>query len=133
MSTASVMEVNADDWDEKVLKSKTLIVVDFWHERCPWCKMLEPVYAETAKEYGDKLKFAKFNVLANEENQHVALKYGIMSTPTLMFFCDGRPVQGIAGFMPKEQLKKLIEDVMGKHLECLEKSTELSGSGAKSG
>ena len=127
MSKESVMEVNADDWDEKVLKSKTLILVDFWHERCPWCLKLAPVYAETAKEYEDKLKFAKFNVLANEENRHVALKYGIMSTPTLMFFCDGRSVQGVAGFMPKEQLKKLIDDVRGKYRECLGKSTEISG------
>ena len=121
------MEVNADDWDEKVLKFKTLILVDFWHERCPWCLKLAPVYAETAKEYGDKLKFAKFNVLANEENRQVALKYGIMSTPTLVFFCDGRQVQGITGYMPKEQLKKLIDEVMGKYRECLEKSTEISG------
>lgn len=120
------MEVNADDWEEKVLKSKTLILVDFWHEHCPWCIKLEPVYAETAKEYGDKMKFAKFNVLANEENRHVAIHNGIISTPTLMFFCDGRPVQGIVGFMPKDQLKKLIENVMGKHQECLRKSTKIS-------
>ncbi len=126
------MEVNADDWNEKVLKSKTLIVVDFWHEHCPWCMQLEPVYAETAKEYGNKLKFAKFNALTNEENRHVAIKYGIMSTPSLVFFCDGRPVEAVTGYMTREQLRGLIDNTIDKYQECLEKSTAISSSEAKS-
>ncbi|MDH5438047.1 MAG: thioredoxin family protein [Candidatus Bathyarchaeota archaeon] len=121
----SVLDVNADDWETEILKSDTLVVVDFWHEQCPWCKRLEPIYSEVSEEYKDKVKFAKINVLKSHENQHVAVQYGIMGTPTLVFFCDGRPVETVTGFQPKERLKQLVDDVIDKHRECVEKSTEL--------
>jgi len=126
LSQKSVMDVDAKDWEDKVLKSKMLVLVNFWHEHCPWCKMLDPIYNEVSKEYSGKIKFAKFNVLKSDENREIAIRYGIMSTPTLMFFCDGRPIEGIMGFMPKEHLKHVIEDVTGKYQECLEKSTKLA-------
>lgn len=121
----SVLEVNADDWEREILQYDHLVVVDFWHEQCPWCLRLNPIYSEVAEEYKSKVKFAKLNVLASQENQTVASKYGIMGTPTLVFFCDGRPVETVAGFQPKERLKQLVDDVIGKHRECVEKSTEL--------
>jgi len=48
-----------------------------------------------------------------------------MSTPTLLFFCEGRSVEGAVGFMPKERLKKTLDDVIEKHRECIKQSTEL--------
>lgn len=120
-----VSDVNADDWEKEILDSDTLTVVDFWHERCPWCKRLDPVYSELAEEYKDKVKFAKLNVLQSHENQHVAVKYGVMGTPTLLFFCDGRPIETVVGFQPKESLKQTLDDVIDKHRECIERSTEL--------
>jgi len=122
---SSVIEVNADDWKEKVLEADTLAVVDFWHERCPWCIRLAPIYKEAAKEYEGRVMFASLNVLANHENQHLALQYGVMGTPTIIFFCAGRPVDVTVGFQPKEKLKQLIEDVLKNHKECIRKSTEL--------
>ncbi len=55
----SVLEVNASNWEQEVLQSDILTVVDFWHDRCPWCIKLNPVYDEVAEEYGDKTKFVK--------------------------------------------------------------------------
>jgi len=78
-----VVKTNAANWKEEVLESKELVVVEFWHPQCPYCRILEPVYVELSKEYVSKLKFAKFNVLENPENQELVAKYGIMSTPTL--------------------------------------------------
>jgi thioredoxin 1 len=124
----SVLEVNADSWEREILQSDTLVVVDFWHERCPWCIRLEPVYSEVSEEYENKVKFAKLNVLESSENQQIAAKYGIMGTPTLVFFCDGRPIETVAGFQPKERLKQLVDDVISKHQECIEKSTVLKTS-----
>jgi thioredoxin 1 len=121
----SVLDVNADGWEREILQSNTLVVVDFWHERCPWCKRLEPIYSEVSEEYKNKVKFVKLNVLETQENQQIATKYGIMGTPTLVFFCDGRPVETVAGFQPKERLKQLVDDVISKHRECVEKSTVL--------
>jgi len=120
----SVLDVNVDDWEKEILQSDTLVVVDFWHEQCPWCIRLAPIYSEVSEEYKNKVKFAKLNVLASQENQRTAAKYGIMGTPTLVFFCDGRPVEAVTGFQPKERLKQLVNDVIDKHQECIEKSTE---------
>ena len=124
----SVLDVNADSWEKEILQFATLVIVDFWHEQCPWCIRLNPIYSEVSEEYKDKVKFAKLNVLSSSENQQVAVKYGIMGTPTLVFFCDGRPVETVTGFQPKERLKQLVDDVIGKHRECIEKSTTLKTS-----
>jgi len=125
MHMHSVLDVDADTWEREILRSETLVVVDFWHEKCPWCKRLDPIYSEVSEEYKNKVKFAKLNVLKSHENQHIALKYGIMGTPTLIFFCDGRPIEAVAGFQPKERLKQLVDDMIDKHREGIEKSTEL--------
>ncbi len=121
---SEVLDVSAGDWEKEILQSDTLVLVDFWHERCPWCKRLAPIYSEVAKEYEGKVKFAKLNVLESQDNQEIAVKYGIMGTPTLVFFCEGRPIETIAGFQLKERLKQLVDDMVDKHRECIEKSTE---------
>lgn len=123
----TVVEVNADTWDQEVLKSDVLTLVDFWHERCPWCLRLNPVYEEVATAYEGRVKFVKLNVLASPENRHVAVEQGIMGTPTLTFFCEGRPVETVAGFQPKDRLIALVDDVIAKHRDCLAQSTELPG------
>jgi thioredoxin 1 len=120
-----IVETNATNWKEEILKSKELVVVKFWHPQCPYCKMLEPVYTELSKEYTSKLKFAKFNVLQDQENQELAATYGIMGTPTLKFFCQGRPVQDIVGVLTRDYLRQGIEYAIKKHRECAEKSTPL--------
>lgn len=124
----SVLDVSADDWEREVLQTGTLVLVDFWHERCPWCKRLDPIYSEVAEEYKDKVKFAKLNVLESHENQHIGVKYGVMGTPTLIFFYDGRPLQSVVGFQPKERLKQIVNDMFDKYRECIEKSTELKAA-----
>lgn len=121
----SVLDVNADNWETEVLQSDTLVVVDFWHENCPWCLRLDPIYSEVSEEYKKKVKFAKLNVLSSPENQHLAAKYGVMGTPTLVFFCDRRPIETAVGFQPKDRLKQLIDELVDKHKECIRRSTEL--------
>lgn len=108
----SVLEADASNWDQEVLQSDMLTVVDFWHHRCPWCIKLNPIFNEVAEEYKDKIKFVKLNVLETPANRELAIRHGIMSTPTLMFFCEGRPAGQALGFMPKEHLKKLIDDML---------------------
>ena len=121
----SVLDVNANNWEQEVLQSDILTVVDFWHDRCPWCLRLNPIIDEVAKEYEGKIKFVKLNVLKVSSNREMAIHYGIMSTPTLLFFCEGRPVGQALGFMPKENLKELLDDTVAKHKECIKHSTEL--------
>lgn len=119
------IDVDASEWEKEILQSNTLVIVDFWHERCSWCVKLTPIYNEVAEEYENKVKFAKLNVLANSENQQITVKYGVMSTPTLMFFCEGRPIETVVGFQTKAGFKQIVEDMLVKYQECVEKSTEL--------
>jgi len=121
----TVLEANANNWEQEVLQSDILTIVDFWHDRCPFCINLNPIFSEVAEEYKDKIKFVKLNVLENPSNREIAIHHGIMSTPTLTFFCDGRPVGQTLGFMPKEHLKEIIDDVFEKHRECIRRSTPL--------
>ena len=119
------MELNASNWEQEVLQSDILTVVDFWHNRCPWCVKLNPIFSELAEEYEGKIKFAKLNVLANSDNRGIAVHHGVMSTPTLLFFCEGRPVEQNVGLMTKEQLRKTMDDMLKRHTKCIKQSTEL--------
>jgi len=124
--TERIVETNSAKWKDEVVASKELVIVEFWDPECSYCRMLEPVYAELSREYAGKLKFAKLDVMESQENQELAARYGIMSTPTLKFFCGGRPVQDIAGMLPKNHLQEAIDFAIKKHRECAERSTPLS-------
>ena len=121
----SALKANADNWKREVLQSDVLTVVDFWHDHCPWCLKLNPIFDEIAEEYKDRIKSVKFNVLENSSNREIAIHHGIMSTPTLMFFCEGRPVGQALGFTPKERLREILDDMLKKYNECINRSTGL--------
>lgn len=120
-----VVEVQADTWEREVLKAEGPVVVDFWHHMCGWCLKLNPVYEQLPERFGDRVKFAKVNVLGSPENQSLAIGLGVLGTPTLKFLCDGRVVGEIVGYRPLERLVKEIEEILEKKDECLERSTPL--------
>ena len=121
----ALIDVDSDNWKKEVLEAKSLVLVDFWHERCPWCRRLDPIYAEVAGEYGDKVKFAKLNVFSSQENSQLAVANGVMGTPTLIFYCQGRQIGTLVGFQQKDQLKKAIDDMLARQKLCIQQSTEL--------
>ena len=121
----SVVDVDAGGWKQEILQSDVLTVVDFWHDRCPWCLRFNPIVDEVAEEYKGRMKFVKLNVLLSPENREIAIRHGIMGTPTLVFFCEGRPVETAVGFTSKERLKQTIDNVLARHKECVKQSTEL--------
>lgn len=121
------MEVRGENWEKEVLKHDSLVVVDFWHDHCVWCVRLDPIYTEASKEYGKRVRFAKLNVFESDSNRQIAINYGIMSTPTLVFFCEGRPIGAAMGFQTKDQLKKLVDDMIQKHPQCVKQSTKIKG------
>jgi len=67
-----------------------------------------------------KIKFVKLNT---DENMDVAAKYGIMGVPTLKFFCGGRPVYEMVGGTSKEDLKKILDEVLATHKSCVARSS----------
>ncbi|MBS7641562.1 MAG: thioredoxin domain-containing protein [Candidatus Bathyarchaeia archaeon] len=121
---SSVLDVDAEDWEKEVLQSSVLTIVDFWHENCPWCIMLNPIFEEIAEEYRGRVKFVRFNVLKNRRNRDVAVRNGVMGTPTIAFYCNGRYLGSIVGFTSKNRLKHIIEDFILRHRECVEQSTK---------
>ena len=119
-----IVELSPTNWEE-ASKSNILTVVYFWHEQCAWCRMLTPIFDEVAAEYNGKIKFAKLNVLESQANQEMAANLGVMSTPTLMFLCSGRPVGQVVGLMSKEDLKKTLDEMPVRYKTCIRQSTDL--------
>ena len=117
-----VIEVNTNTWQDKVLSAKIPVIVDFWAPWCPWCMKLMPVFEEVSKQYAGKLIFAKVNV---EEHQDIAKANGVMGIPILKFFCDGRDVGELVGYMPKEKLVQELDKILASLTNCLTQSSEL--------
>lgn len=106
------MEVNELDFKEKVLDSPIPVVVDFWAEWCMPCKMIEPIVLELEKDYLGKIKIARLNV---DENQNLAVEYGITSIPTLGFFVNGQMVDEIIGAVSKRVIEEKIKQYSAKN------------------
>jgi thioredoxin 1 len=93
------------NFDQEVLKSDIPVLVDFWAPWCGPCRMVSPLVDELAEELTGKLKVVKVNT---DENQEVAVKYGIRSIPTLGIFKDGNIVDGVIGAVPKQTIKEKL-------------------------
>lgn len=98
-----------DNFEEEALKSDLPVVVDFWAAWCGPCRMIAPIVEELADEYEGKIKIGKLDV---DENQGVAIKYGVRSIPTVLFLKGGQVVDTVIGAVPKsmfvEKLTKLV-------------------------
>jgi thioredoxin 1 len=101
--------VDDANFEQKVLKSKTPVLVDFWAPWCRPCIMAAPVLEELAEEYTDRLTIAKLDV---DQNAKTATKYNIMAIPNLIIFKDGKPVSQIVGYKPKTELKRDLDAVL---------------------
>jgi len=101
---SKVVEINQNEFDEKVKGSKK-VLVDCYAEWCGPCKMLSPIIDQLAEET-DTCEFYKLNV---DEAGDVAEKYGIMSIPTLLLFEDGELKDTFVGFRSKEELEEIVK------------------------
>ena len=105
----NVLEFTDGNFDAEVIQSEKPVVVDFWAEWCGPCKAIAPVIDELSEEYLNKVKFGKVNV---DFNQQTAMKFGIRSIPSLLFFKNGSVVNQIIGSVPKDSIVKILEETI---------------------
>ena len=106
----AVMELTETNFDQEVAKSPTPVLVDLWAAWCGPCRVIAPVVEELATTYQGKMKMGKLNV---DDHPSVAAQFRIMNIPTLLFFKGGKEVDRIVGVVPKEELTRRIEQVIG--------------------
>ena len=121
---SKVIELQAETWDEGVLRHEGPVVVDFWHQMCGWCLKLNPEFERLPEAFGN-VKFAKMNILDSSENRRIAVENGVMGTPTMKVYCRGRIVGEIVGFRTREMLLKDLNEILSRKEDCLEQSTPL--------
>ena len=101
-----VYKFDESNFDAEVLQSDIPVFVDFYADWCGPCKMMSPVIDKLAEEYDGKIKVGKVNV---DENGDLAVKYGIMSIPNMVFFKNGEVADRVVGAIPKPDMKEKFE------------------------
>ena len=100
----AVINVTLENFEAEVIKSDIPVLVDFWASWCGPCRMLSPIVDQIAEERTD-IKVCKVNV---DDQEELAMRFGIMSIPTLIVFKDGEVVNKVSGARNKAQILELV-------------------------
>jgi thioredoxin 1 len=97
----NVIELTDADFDATINNTDVPVLVDFWAPWCMPCKMIAPVIAEIAAEYGDKARICKINT---DDHREAAVEYGINAIPTLILFSEGQIAKRWTGLTAKKDI-----------------------------
>ena len=106
---ANVLEVTTENFDAEVIQAGTPVLVDFWAPWCAPCRAMAPVLDAINIEQQGKVKIVKLNV---DDNQELAVRFGVQAIPTLILFNNGQPIDRVVGVVPREELTRRLTAVM---------------------
>jgi len=105
--SGNVIELSDATFEQEVLQSEGVVLVDFWAPWCGPCKALTPTIEEIENERAGKNKICKMNV---DDNPETAVKYNVRGIPTMIFFKDGQITNQISGVYPKDHIENVLDN-----------------------
>ncbi len=109
---ALITTTTKQEFEEKVIKSKKVVLVDFWAEWCPPCRAMAPVLEKLAKEMDDDVDVVKVDTEASSDNAALAMQYEVRSIPNMNVFKGGKVVDTVIGMVPQV----VLESTLKKHI-----------------
>ncbi len=108
---SNLAAVTNEDFEQSVIQADTPVLVDFFADWCGPCKTQTPILGELAQEFDGRVKFAKVDIDV-EGNKDLAVKYGVMSVPTLIIFSNGEVKETLVGVTSKSKLQQKLEQLL---------------------
>ena len=104
-----MQELTDQNFDQNVLNSDVPVIVDFGAGWCVPCRKIEPILHDIAKEYQGVIRVAEVNV---DTSPQLAMKYGVRSVPSILFFKGGQVIDQVIGSVTKSTLLKKLQDIL---------------------
>lgn len=115
MQADNLVDITDVQWENNVEHNTKPVFVMFYSPSCSHCMRIQPYIEELAKDYSPEIFFAKINLL---RYNYLGERYGVMATPTFIFFCGGKPIQTRVGAVFPAMLKKMVEEMIEHGEEC---------------
>ncbi|MEA1904552.1 MAG: thioredoxin family protein [Candidatus Hadarchaeota archaeon] len=105
---ATPIQVTDKTFDSAIRKHPA-VVTYCWGEWCPPCDIIEPIINQLANDYSGRVVFGKLNT---NQNKNIAIKYQVMTVPTLLFFKNGKLIDRAMGAVPREQIERKLKKII---------------------
>ena len=109
MELNPILDLDTAGFEAEVLRAAGPVLVDFWAEWCPPCRMIEPVVTELASTHSGQLMVGRLNI---DNCPEIGIRYAVLGLPTLILFIGGQPVDRLVGFSSPGHVRRWVADSM---------------------